>query len=213
MSTRYSRCSTRCGASPTRPRRPPGGPGGSPNAAVTHPPRAGHRRILGRRPHRRRSKVGPRFRRRRGSTTLSSGDRAADDAANGPVAPAPGGAAGRAAARGSTPRGDPRGPVDWLSQGEPGTGSAGGPAGLAHSSADAEHAADRPDEQRQVDDHREVPPRTPAHEPDREHIPVLCLQMPPNPSPQRFYSAILAALGAPTYTRDRTQTDQREQIT
>jgi type II secretory pathway predicted ATPase ExeA len=52
----------------------------------------------------------------------------------------------------------------------------------------------------------------PGHEPDREHIPVLCLQMPPNPSPPRFYSAILAALGAPTYTRDRTQTDQREQI-
>jgi len=52
----------------------------------------------------------------------------------------------------------------------------------------------------------------PGHEPDREDIPVLCLQMPPNPSPPRFYSAILAALGAPTYTRDRTQTDQREQI-
>ncbi len=52
----------------------------------------------------------------------------------------------------------------------------------------------------------------PGHEPDREHIPVLCLQMPPNPSPPRFYSAILASLGAPTYTRDRTQTDQREQI-
>jgi len=52
----------------------------------------------------------------------------------------------------------------------------------------------------------------PGHEPDREHIPVLCLQMPPNPSPPRFYSAILAALGAPTNTRDRTQTDQREQI-
>ena len=33
-----------------------------------------------------------------------------------------------------------------------------------------------------------------------------------DPSPPRFYSAILAALGAPTYTRDRTQTDQREQI-
>ena len=52
----------------------------------------------------------------------------------------------------------------------------------------------------------------PGHEPDRENIPVLCLQMPPNPSPPRFYSAILAALGAPTYTRDRTQADQREQI-
>ena len=36
--------------------------------------------------------------------------------------------------------------------------------------------------------------------------------MPPNPSPPRFYSAILAALGAPAHTRDRTQTDQREQI-
>ena len=52
----------------------------------------------------------------------------------------------------------------------------------------------------------------PGHEPDRENIPVLCLQMPPNPSPPRFYAAILAALGAPTYTRDRTQADQREQI-
>jgi len=36
--------------------------------------------------------------------------------------------------------------------------------------------------------------------------------MPPNPSPPRFYSAILAALGAPTNPRDRKQPDQREQI-
>lgn len=52
----------------------------------------------------------------------------------------------------------------------------------------------------------------PEHQPAREHIPLLCIQMSPNPSPPRFYSAILAAVGAPTHTRDRTQTDQREQI-
>lgn len=53
----------------------------------------------------------------------------------------------------------------------------------------------------------------PEHEPNREHAPVLCIQMPPNPSPPRFYAAILAALGAPQLTRPRTQIDQREQVT
>src|SRR6478672_2685840 len=158
---------------------------------------------------RRRSKVGSRFRRRRGSTTLSSGDRAPDDAATGPVAPAPGGAAGRAAARGSTPRRCPRGPVDRLPQGEPGTGPAGRPACLAHSSADAEHAADRPDEQRQVDDHREVPPRTPARTRTR---PGTHPRAVPTDAAEPVTATLLLghpgrAGCAPTYTRDRTQTD------
>ncbi|WP_288782478.1 TniB family NTP-binding protein [uncultured Kocuria sp.] len=43
----------------------------------------------------------------------------------------------------------------------------------------------------------------PTTEPDREHIPVLCVQMPSEPSPLRFYTAILAALGAPLRPRPR----------
>lgn len=43
----------------------------------------------------------------------------------------------------------------------------------------------------------------PRTEPDREHIPVLCVQMPSEPSPLRFYTAILAALGAPLRPRPR----------
>ena len=34
----------------------------------------------------------------------------------------------------------------------------------------------------------------PEHEPNREYIPVLCIQMPPSPSPPRFYAAILNVL-------------------
>jgi hypothetical protein len=34
--------------------------------------------------------------------------------------------------------------------------------------------------------------------PDREDLPVLCAQMPPEPSVSRFYMALLAALGAPS---------------
>lgn len=37
----------------------------------------------------------------------------------------------------------------------------------------------------------------PVSETDREHIPVLCVQMPSEPSVLRFYTALLAALGAP----------------
>ncbi|HJG79581.1 MAG TPA: TniB family NTP-binding protein [Brevibacterium senegalense] len=43
----------------------------------------------------------------------------------------------------------------------------------------------------------------PTTELDREHIPVLCVQMPSEPSPLRFYTAILAALGAPLRPRPR----------
>lgn len=43
----------------------------------------------------------------------------------------------------------------------------------------------------------------PTTEADREHIPVLCVQMPSEPSPLRFYTAILAALGAPLRPRPR----------
>ncbi|KQU45852.1 transposase [Rhodococcus sp. Leaf278] len=38
---------------------------------------------------------------------------------------------------------------------------------------------------------------------DREQIPVLCMQMPPDPSPGRFYLALLIALGTPTRPRNR----------
>ncbi len=38
---------------------------------------------------------------------------------------------------------------------------------------------------------------------DRENIPVLCVQMPSEPSIPRFYTALLAALGAPTGPRRR----------
>lgn len=43
----------------------------------------------------------------------------------------------------------------------------------------------------------------PRTEPDREHIPVLCVQMPSEPSEIRFYTALLAALGAPLRPRQR----------
>ncbi|GFZ99355.1 AAA family ATPase [Nesterenkonia alkaliphila] len=43
----------------------------------------------------------------------------------------------------------------------------------------------------------------PTTEPNREHIPVLCVQMPSEPSPIRFYTAILAALSAPLRSRPR----------
>lgn len=43
----------------------------------------------------------------------------------------------------------------------------------------------------------------PVTEADREHIPVVCVQMPSEPSPLRFYTAILTALGAPVHPRRR----------
>lgn len=47
---------------------------------------------------------------------------------------------------------------------------------------------------------RQHPPVT---EPDRESIPVVCVQMPSEPSVLRFYTALLAALGAPLRPRQR----------
>ncbi|MHC8609986.1 TniB family NTP-binding protein (plasmid) [Paenarthrobacter ureafaciens] len=43
----------------------------------------------------------------------------------------------------------------------------------------------------------------PVAEPERERIPVLCVQMPSEPSVLRFYIALLAALGAPLQPRRR----------
>jgi hypothetical protein len=40
-------------------------------------------------------------------------------------------------------------------------------------------------------------------EADRENIPVVCMQMPSEPSALRFYTALLAALGAPLRIRQR----------
>lgn len=47
---------------------------------------------------------------------------------------------------------------------------------------------------------RSHPPRV---LPDREDLPVLCVQMPSEPSVSRFYMALLAALGAPLVPRQR----------
>lgn len=41
----------------------------------------------------------------------------------------------------------------------------------------------------------------PSSTTDTEQIPVLCVQMPSDPSIPRFYTAVLAALGAPIWTR------------
>ncbi|GAA1683278.1 transposition protein TniB [Citricoccus zhacaiensis] len=43
----------------------------------------------------------------------------------------------------------------------------------------------------------------PSSELDREQVPVVCVQMPSEPSPLRFYTAILSALGAPLRPRPR----------
>ena len=43
----------------------------------------------------------------------------------------------------------------------------------------------------------------PVTELDRENIPVVCVQMPSEPSVLRFYTALLAALGAPLRPRQR----------
>ena len=43
----------------------------------------------------------------------------------------------------------------------------------------------------------------PVSHPDREEIPVLVVQMPSEPSVIRFYTALLAALGAPLRARYR----------
>lgn len=49
--------------------------------------------------------------------------------------------------------------------------------------------------------------------PDREHIPVLCMQMPPDPAPTRFYLAMLAALGTPTRPRSRVHELEQQAVT
>lgn len=48
-------------------------------------------------------------------------------------------------------------------------------------------------------------------EPDREHLPVLVVQMPSDPSVPRFYVAVLAAMGAPLRPRQRIA--ELEQVT
>jgi len=48
----------------------------------------------------------------------------------------------------------------------------------------------------------------PVTEADREHVPVLCVQMPSDPSVVRFYIALLAALGAPLQPRRVSEVEQ-----
>ena len=52
---------------------------------------------------------------------------------------------------------------------------------------------------------------SPISHPDREEIPVLAVQMPSEPSVTRFYTALLAALGAPLRPRQRLA--ELEQLT
>ncbi|MDV7199465.1 TniB family NTP-binding protein [Rhodococcus kroppenstedtii] len=47
---------------------------------------------------------------------------------------------------------------------------------------------------------------------DREQIPVLCVQMPPEPSPSRFYLAVLAALGTPIRPHSRVPDLERQAL-
>jgi hypothetical protein len=49
----------------------------------------------------------------------------------------------------------------------------------------------------------------PVSEPDREHIPVLIIQMPSDPSVGRFYAALLDATGAPPRPRQRLADQER----
>lgn len=49
--------------------------------------------------------------------------------------------------------------------------------------------------------------------PDREDLPVLCAQVPPEPSVSRFYMALLAALGAPLVPRRRLADLERLALT
>lgn len=53
----------------------------------------------------------------------------------------------------------------------------------------------------------------PAVLPDREDLPVLCVQMPSEPSISRFYMALLAALGAPLIPRQRLPDLERLALT
>ncbi|WP_440137100.1 TniB family NTP-binding protein [Klebsiella pneumoniae] len=75
---------------------------------------------------------------------------------------------------------------------------------MAKQATHAQPAAGWPDQQWQVDDRREVPPHPPGQLRRRpEHIPVLVVQMPSEPSVIRFYVALLAAMGAPLRPRPR----------
>jgi len=49
--------------------------------------------------------------------------------------------------------------------------------------------------------------------PDREQTPVLCMQMPPDPAPGRFYLAMLAALGTPMRPRSRVHELEQQAVT
>jgi len=53
----------------------------------------------------------------------------------------------------------------------------------------------------------------PRVHPDREDIPVLCVQMPSEPSVSRFYMALLAALGAPLVPNQRLADLERLALT
>jgi hypothetical protein len=72
------------------------------------------------------------------------------------------------------------------------------------SNAHAQPAAGRSDQQRQVDDRREVPAPSASADADQELIPVLVVQR-SEPSVIRFYVALLAAMGAPLRPRPRLQ--------
>lgn len=48
---------------------------------------------------------------------------------------------------------------------------------------------------------------------DCEQIPVLCMQMPPDPAPGRFYLALLAALGTPVRPRSRVHELKQQTLT
>lgn len=48
--------------------------------------------------------------------------------------------------------------------------------------------------------------------PEREHIPVLCVQMPSEPSVLRFYTVLLAAMGVPQRPRQRLAELERQAL-
>lgn len=97
-----------------------------------------------------------------------------------------------------------RRPLDRLSARSRGAEPAGSPLCVAKQATHAQPAAGWPDQQWQVDDRREVPPHPPGQLRRRpEHIPVLVVQMPSEPSVIRFYVALLAAMGAPLRPRPR----------
>ena len=97
-----------------------------------------------------------------------------------------------------------RRPLDRLSASSRGVEPAGSPVYVAKQTTHAQPAVGRSNQQRQVDDRREVPPRPPGQpDADQEQHPVLVVQMPSEPSVIRFYVALLAAMGAPLRPRPR----------